>query len=141
MKLLRTIFLLAFLMAVYDTALANCRAEIAGLIPDQFGHIILFSSLAEGPTYQHSTFWAVTGPSDNYRLAIYPVRFTPELQKKVSSWDWSYASVHPKILRVHVDGVFDGELIWLEVKEIFFSVAHRWEVDGFVGVHGNSPII
>jgi len=110
-------------------ASANCRPEVGSDLPNQIGHIILFSSRGDGPTHPlfSSEFWAISGPSDIYHLRAFPVRFTLAAQAVIDGWDWSDHPVTPRIIRVLGDGILeeDGH-VWLEVREIL-QTEERYE--------------
>lgn len=111
------------LAIVPHDSLANCYGEIEGSGANQIGTIALFSKRSGGPEHHlfGSEFWALTGPYDTHQLRAYPVRFDPAALEIIDNWDWSNAAVSPFVIDVRVDVQMDGELLWLQVREILQS--------------------
>jgi len=108
---------------VLRSASANCMGEIEGPFPNQIGTVMLFSSRDGGPKHPSipSEFWAVTGQYDFRRTYIYPVRFTEAVSRIIDTWNWRHLSFNPPIITVVVDGEFDGDLLWITVKELLLD--------------------
>ena len=118
-----TAFVILIFGLVATPVSANCMGEIEGPLPNQIGTIMLFSSRGGGAKPQSipSEFWAVTGTYDTSLTHVYPVRFTDDTQEIIDSWDWANMAFSPPIVTVLVDGEFDGELVWLNVKKLLLQ--------------------
>ena len=104
-------------------ALANCRGQIEGPLPNQIGTVMIFSSRDGGPKHPSlpSEFWAVTGRYDTGPSHVYPVRFSESIAETVDTWDWHNLSFSPPVLTVIIDAEFDGLYLWLTVKELLLD--------------------
>lgn len=106
-----------------QSASANCRAEVGGALPNMIGYVILFSSRGSGPSQplMKSEFWGLSGPSDTYQLASFPIRFVGDAKETIESWDWDSYTGKPIVIRVLADGVAGQDFIWIVIREIFTS--------------------
>ena len=111
------------LLCTAQVSAANCRLEIGANLPNQIGHIVLFTTRGGGPSHPqlNSEFWAISGPSDTFEMSYFPVRFEQDAETWANSVDWKSLAGAPILLKVLGDGHFDGELVWLKVRKVLDS--------------------
>jgi len=122
-KVVETALLILVLGLIAPPVSANCMGEIEGPLPNQIGTIMLFSSRGGGARHQGipSEFWAVTGRYDIGPSHVYPVKFTDEISRIVDTWNWIDLSFNPPIITVLVDAEFEGEHVWITVRELLLD--------------------